>query len=271
MKIKRKKFDRVAKQIFVWAGNKPLEIKYSGFRFFVPPRDETAKPNMAGSIYKFESARDSKGELVPGSLLVHDIRNDTPEGGIHRVFDVNACCEYLSRDKADLFESGFGIVEDVTEIAPALQELLPDWERGQDRRAHAILQAEMERQKKFAEKGQVVPEREDPQTVEWAIKHLAQRRQAMKPAHDAAEIQAVLEGRFDDLPEAEKVFPKPERPEGQEAVGKGSRSTLYEECKAYGLNLTKREMQSLLDGDQDEIDYIRAKLDAKREEAASTA
>jgi|GEM_PF-1840192 len=267
MKVNRRRFDRVASQILVWAGDEPLEIKYSGFRFLVPPMNETAKLGP-GSKYKYESARDAKGELVPGSVLVTDRKNESAEGGIDRYFDVNTCCEYLSRDKPELFDKGFAIVDDVNEIRPTLQELRPDYERSQDQRAQAILATEMERQKKYQDAGKIAPERENPEVVQWALNHLARRKKAMKPAVGLEEIQSVLEGRFDlpaDVPEPKPESKVPAIVADEKPTGAG----LFAECKDWGLSLTKREMEAILTDDREQIDYIRAKLDMKKQEAAA--
>jgi hypothetical protein len=266
MKVKRL-WNRVNGQIFVWAGEEPKEVKYSGFRFKLPPRTETAKLGP-GSIYRFESVRDSKDELIPGTAWVTDVVVSSDSGGRHRVFDVSACCEFLQESKSKLFEEGFAIVSDVNDVRPAMEELRPLYDKSQDVRAQGILGSELDRQRKYQDKGQAVPEPDNPERVEWAMKHMARRRKSMKPTHGMDNIQAVLEGRFDDVVRADKsngtpapiaAF-NPEPMDGRE---------LFKECNEWGVRLSKREVEALLEGDEEQIAFIVAKLKVKRE--ATTA
>lgn len=268
-KPKRRMWSRVNSQIFLWAGEEPLEIKFSGFRFKVPPRTETAISTETDphSIYKFDSARDSKERRIPGSLLVKDVVKTAPNGGVHRIFDVAACCEYLQRDKEDLFDRGFAIVSDVNDIPDVMEELQPLYEASQDRRAHTILQVELERQAKMKEKGQIVTERENPEVVEWAMSHLARRGKTVQPAIGAEAIEAVLKGQYTGpVAEAPKAEPQADAPPPKKKV---DNKQLYEECEEWGVRLTKREIEALLKNDEEQIEFITAKLRVKQEEASA--
>jgi hypothetical protein len=268
MKVKRSRlWNRVNSQIFVWAGDEPKEIKFSGFRFKVPPRTETARADKdhPGSIYKFESARDSKGNLIPGTVLAQDVMSASPSGGVHRVFDVAACCEYLNRDVPELFNQGFAIVSDVNDIPLAMAEILPDYEATQDKKAHTILQGEMERQRKMEEKGQIVTERDNPEVVAWAMQHLARRGKTVRPSHGVDDIAAVLEGRYRGPVEPLKeVLPVPEV---MEAPPSTDGRSLFQECEDWGVRLSKRELEAVITGDEEQIAFIRSKLKVKREAA----
>ena len=267
MKVKRL-WNRVNGQIFVWAGEEPKEIKYSGFRFKLPPRTETAKIGP-GSIYRFESVRDSKDELIPGTAWVTDVVASSDSGGRHRIFDVSACCEFLQESKSKLFEEGFAIVSDVNDVKAAMEELRPLYDKSQDLRAQGILGAELDRQKKWKEKGQMVPEPDNPERVEWAMKHMARRRKSMRPAHGMDNIQAVLEGRFDDVvPENGNSQPGPS-PVAFDAEPLDGRE-LFRECGEWGVRLSKREVEALLDGDGEQIAFIVAKLKSKKEATAAS-
>lgn len=272
MQVKRRRlWNRVNQQIFVWAGEEAKEIKYSGFRFKIPPRTETAKKGKH-SIYKFESARDSKDRLIPGTVAVTDVMHSSPNGGVHRIFDVAACCEYIQRDKDALFDQGLAIVSDPNDVDEAMAEIQPLYEASQDKRAHQILQDEMERQRKMSEKGQIVTERENPQVVQWAMAHLARRGKTVKPAISTEAIAAVLEGRVNvevpPRPEAEPVSdaPAPEAPSNP-----NGNKELYRECEEWGVRLSKRELESLVTGDEEQIGFITEKLRAKKEAAQAEA
>jgi len=265
MKVKRL-WNRINGQIFVWAGEEPLEVKYSGFRFKVPPRNQTAKLGP-GSIYTFESVRDSKDELIPGTLWVTDVVKESPNGARHRVFDVTACCEYLQEQKERLFETGFNIVSDVSDVPAAMEELIPLYENSQDRKAQGILSAELERQKKYEENGRTAPEPDNPDRVAWAMKHLARRKKSIKPAVSAEDITAVLEGRFQgDVEEMEAKAPP-----AFKAPAPANGKELFRECEEWGVRLSKREVEALLTGEEEQIAFVVAKLQAKKEEAAPAA
>lgn len=270
MKVKKRLWNRVNSQIFVWAGEEPKEIKFSGFRFKIPPRTETAKTGK-GSIYTFESARDAAERLLPGTIVVTDKISNSPNGGVHRIFDVAACCEYLQRDREELFDQGFAIVSDVNDVPYAMQECVPLYDASQDRRAHQILQSEMERQRKMEEKGQVVTERENPQVVTWAMQHLSRRGKTIKPSHGLEDIAAVLEGRHKGPIEESAAAPPPEQPEVPESPAAAEHKDLYQECEEWGLRLTKRELEALVTNDQEQIQFIRSKLQVKKEAAAPAA
>ena len=274
MKVKKRRmWRRVNSQIFLWAGEEPKEIKYSGFRFKIPPRTETARKStdQPGSVYKFESARDSKDRLIPGTIVVEDVITQSPSGGVHRVFDVSACCEYLQRDTPALFDQGFAIVSDVADIGPAMEEVLPLYEATQDKRAHKILQGEMERQAKMAEKGQIVTERENPHVVEWAMAHLARRGKTVSPAHDVAEIGAVLTGKARAVDPLPAGVPVDDTPKPEPASTPSDNKELYRECQDLNLRLNKRELEALVTGDDEQLGFIRSKLRAKREAIAAPA
>lgn len=271
-KPKRRNWTRVNSQIFVWAGEEPLEIKYSGFRFKVPPRTETAKSKEVdpGTMYRFESARDPKDRLLPGTCKVEDVVRTRPNGGTHRIFDVNECCEFLQRDRPELFEKGFGIVSSYSDVADIMGELTLLYEASQDRRAYTILQTELERQRKMAEKGQVVTERENPEVVEWAMQHLVRRGKVVTPAIGADSIEAVLKGQFQgEIPARKEAEPQAATPPPEE---RPDNKALFRECEQYGMRLNKREIQALLtDDDPEQIEFIASKLRARKEEAAGEA
>ena len=272
MKVKKSRlWNRVNSQIFVWAGDEPKEIKFSGFRFKVPPRTETARADKdhPGSIYRFESARDSKNNLIPGTVLVEDVIANSPTGGVSRIFDVAACCEYLNRDRPDLFSQGFAIVSDPNDIPLAMAEILPEYEATQDKKAHSILQGEMERQRKMEEKGQIVTERENPEVVAWAMQHLARRGKTVTPSHKVDDIAAVLEGRY--AGPVEKLKEAVPAPEAMVPVPQADGKSLFQECEDWGVRLSKRELEAIVKGEEEQIAFIRSKLKVKQDAAEATA
>jgi len=267
MRVKKRLWNRINTQIFVWAGEEPLHLKHNGFRFVVPPRNVVAR-KAEGAPYKFEAVRDGKDRPVPGTILVEDRIVESDAGGRRKVFDVMECCEYLQNDKGHLFEEGFQIVSDVADAKAIMPELIPLYENSMDKRAQSILSAELGRQQKWKEKGQPVPEPDNPQRVEWAIKHMASRKKTLQPDYSANDIEAALEGRFDDIVGSKPRTEAPPVEPEEQINGKA----LYMECQEWGLRLNKGEIEALLTDDEEQIDIIVQKLKAKRAEgAAATA
>jgi hypothetical protein len=264
-------WNREQNQIFVWAGERPLQLKYSGFIFYVPPRHEVAKVGP-GSMYRFESAKDGNGRAVPGTIVVKDILSRTPDGGYSKTFDVDACCRFLDRDRQRLFERGFQIVSEPGEIGVAMDDALPRYEAAEDARAHQILATEMERQKGFRDKGQDPPESSSAEQVAWAMKHLSRPgRKADRPEYGADQIKAVLSGTAPPSPEATAAPPVVETvpvdiPDDE--VEKNIR--LYHEAKEAGVKLTRTELAGLLENDTEMVELVIDKLKVKQEGAQAS-
>ena len=273
----KRRWNRVQSQIFVWAGEKPLHLKYSGFNFHVPGRHDIAKPGP-GSIYTFESARDSEGRYVPGTLEVKDILHVTPEGGYTKTFDVDAACRFFDRDKNMLFEKGFQIVSNPGEIEVAMEDCIPLWEESEDERAQQILTTEMERQESFKAKGQDPPRSSSADQVAWAVAHLNRPgRKADRPDFDADDLKATLAGRAPEpladfaaaAAKKARVPDEDKHPIPEKDVAANMR--LYDEAREMGVKLSRSELAALLEDDHEMIGLVREKLEVKRKEAAEEA
>ncbi len=254
----KKMYTRVQSQIFTWAGDEALQIGYDGMHFLVPPFNETAKAG-GSSPYRFESVRDAKGELVPGTLLVKDeiVRNN--DGSSRRVLSVTDFCDYLTRERDELFGRGFNIVSNVQDVAEALEAGRPLYLAAQDARARAILSSEMARRKKYEDKGEPAPPRDDEHNVIWAIQHL-RGRAAQRPKVKAEDIRSALDGEYQPT-EVAKLATK----------RVSSAQEIYQEAAELGVNLTKTEMQGLLENDEEQTAYVLEKIKLKKETAAAPA
>lgn len=255
----RKMYQRVNAQIFTWAGEEPLTIGYDGHTFVIPPRHETARVGP-GSPYRYESARDGSGDLIPGTLLLQDVVTTTPDGGRRITLSVSDFCDYLTRDRDDLFARGFNIVASPSQVSDAINQGIPLYEQSQDNRAREILATELERQKKYEAKGQPAPPREDQHNVDWAISHLKSREAALKPATSAADIRSVLEGRYTPAPAAVAAAAKTVT----------SAQEVYEKAIAAGVNLSKTELAGLLARDEEQIAFVLEKIKARESAGAAT-
>ena len=254
----KKMYSRINAQILTWAGDEPLQIAYDGQFINIPPMNGTARTGGT-SIYRFESARDAKGELIPGTILLKDVTVPRPDGSFKRALQVTEVCDYLSRDRDDLFRRGFNIVGTPQEIAEALEAGRPLYEASQDERARALLASEIERRKKFEARGQPAPPREDEYNITWAIQHL-RARSAAKPKASMEDIRAALEGEYAPVPKSAVAPPK-----------KLSAQEIYAEAQELGVMLTKNELTGLLTNDDEQTEFVLEKIKLKREAAASPA
>jgi hypothetical protein len=270
-----KRFGRTASYIFTWAGDEPLIIRYDARTFVVPPRDETARTDKPGTIYRCESARDSTGGLIPGTIVVTDEVIDTEAGGYKKTFDVVEFCEFLTRQREELFNIGFNIVADVVDARAAIEAARPLYERSLDRSAEATLQAELERQQRYKEKGQATPPASNSDRVKKAISHLrAREHDRAREVVNEVDLRAALEGRT--IPESvQRVAPATETEQApipkNGPVVKASPIAIYQEAVELGCNLSKRELEGLLGGDQEMVEFVVEKLKARREESPAKA
>ena len=255
--IGRKLWSRPTEAIFVWPGEEDLVVAFDGQTITVPPRHVTAKTGE-GSPYRFPSVRNGSGDYVHGTVLVRDEDRPNDQGGYIKTLDVNAMCAYLTRDRDDLFNRGFNIVANVKEVATAMELGLPLYEKSQDERARTIIGNEMDRRRKFEEKGQPAPPSSSEHLIAWAITHL-RRRRLEKPQFTTDALRLALEGRYDapPSPAAAAAAAVAEQPK--------SGMTLYEECKDVGLPLNKVELQAILESDEEQMKFIRMKVAARRE------
>lgn len=255
----RKMYTRPSYQIFTWAGDEPLQVGFGGQILFVPPIHETARTGGV-SIYRFESARDAKGELMPGTLLVKDIDAPSGAGGRTLVFRVTEFCDYLARERDDLFGRGFNIVGAPNEVSEALEMGRPLYEASLDKQAREILANEIERRKKHEAKGEPAPPREDEHRVIWAIKHLKGREQA-KPKTTMDEIRAALDPDYRPVQKPEAVVP----------ARVTTATEIYEQAVELGVGLSKTELAGLLGHDPEQTAFVMEKIRLKREAAQAPA
>lgn len=254
----KKMYSRINTQILTWAGDEPLQIAYDGQNINVPPMTETARTG-GSSIYRFESARDGKGELIPGTLLLKDVTVQRRDGSYKRALQVTDVCDYLTTQRDDLFQRGFNIVGTPQEVAEALEAGRPLYEASQDERARALLASELERRKKFEAKGQPAPPREDEHNITWAIQHL-RARAASKPKASVEDIRAALEGEYAPTPKSAVTPPR-----------KVSAQEIFEEAQELGVVLTKNELTGLLTNDKELTAFVLEKIKLRKEAAASPA
>lgn len=266
---KAKRWSRVTSQILVWAGEEPLVIGYDGDEIKLPARTEIAQKG-AQSPYRFESAQSKAGHFIPGTVLLTDLFRNTDSGGYEKIFDVNKLCEYLDRDRQDLFARGFAIVSDPEDVTPLMREqLIPAWESSQDERARQVIATELERRKRLEAKGNPITPGSSEHHVLWAFKHMAKRQAANQPMLTTEDLFAVASGSYTpkDTPPPALAETKPAGAIGRDPI------VLYAEAKALGVRLNKAELDGLLAGDVETVVSVTEQVHARRvalEQVAST-
>lgn len=240
--------------IMVWPGEEPLRFKYNGRLFVVPSRFETAIPEKPGSVYNRPSARAGNGEYIRGTCVVEDETVQLGGGGTKDVLRVNDLATFLTRDREDLFEQGFNIVTEVSDVTTAMEMGIPRWDNSQEVRARGLISAELERLARYQAKGTPAPPPPWPHLLQWATSHL-KKRALTQPQFNQDELRSILEGRM--VQEKSPATVPVETP--KTAMG------LYDEAKLLGIQLTKLEMQGVLDNDEEQLRFIREKIKARRE------
>lgn len=258
MRAKRR-WNRINAQILVWAGDKREQLKYNGVPIILPARNETAKKGPKHP-FRFEGARTGKNELIPGTIIVSDVINRTPEGGVEKTFDVGEFCDFLERDRAYMFDRGLEIVTEPGDVDAAMSEARPRWEDHQVTRAQLILSLEMDRVSTLERDGKPVLKASNADDVAWAIT-LLKGREPDVVQFGKDELAAVLSGQYvTPTKEERKVTP-----------GILSARDIMADAKQVGLKLTKGELEGLLEDDQEQIDFIQAKIKTRREAQAASA
>lgn len=262
---KTKRWSRVTSQILVWAGEEPLVIGYDGDEIRLPARTEIAQKGNQ-SQYRFESAQTKAGHFIPGTVLLTDLFRTTEQGGYEKTFDVNKLCEYLERDRQDLFARGFAIVSDSEDVTPLMREqLIPAWEASQDERARQVIATELERRKRLEAKGNPITPGSSEHHVLWAFKHMAKRQASNQPMLTTDDLFAVASGSYiaKEAPDAPAAAKAP-------TVARDPMA-LYAEAKAIGVRLNKAELDGLLAGDVETVMSVAEQVRARRVELEQIA
>jgi len=258
---KKRRWNRIQEQILVWPGDERLEIRFDGTLICVPPRTEVAKVGP-GQPYRYPAATTPNGIPLAGTISVKDQIVETGDGGYHKQFDVSDFCEFLEEYNKHLFDAGFQIVTDSSDVTLVLEEGIPLYDKSLDQKARTVLAQELERRKKYEEKGQPAPPSSSEHVVLWALQH-QKRRAAEKPQVDSREIYAALEGTYLPLKAADTPpISNAKMMDAQHYLG---------EATELGIRLNKAELMALIEGDTETIEVIALKIEERRERIAEEA
>lgn len=246
-------FQRLQRFIFVWPGDENLQTGFNGDVIIVPPRDKEAIPGL-GSPYRYEGAKDKHGQTMPGTVVISDRIAETGHGGGYRkLFDAAECCAWMEDTRDDLFNRGFAIVMDPEDVAGAMEEGRPKYDRSQMDLAREILGTELERRKKWDVKGVPPPPSSSEHKVRWAVAHLESVAAASPMLSDDA-LKKVLAGQVLEALPPEQAPVQPKAMVGSvpktEAVEALPATELWEMAQAAGITPVKSDMAKLLSGDE---------------------
>lgn len=251
-----------ASAIFVWVGEEKLRIGFDALTFVVPARNETAylREGAVGLPWTHESARFPSGGLIPGTIVVEDVTDTTNEGGFVQRLSVDRFCRFLERDRAELFERGFDIVQKTEDVKAAMELALPRYNKSQDVHAREIIATEMERQKRYIDKGAPIPPSSSSSKVDWAVRHLM-NRPVETVQYKTDDLARVLEGRLTRPPETQ--LPPP----AIVSAGPPSGEDLLDQAEAVGVKLNTVELRGLVKNDPAVMQVVSEKIAARYEDA----
>jgi hypothetical protein len=258
-----KKFHRLQEFILVWPGDEAKPVMYDGELFVMPPHDQVAEVGP-GMPYRYESVHDpATGRKIPGTMVVKDRIQDTPTGGRVKLFDVVEFCDWLESNREDLINQGLGIVDSTDEVAQAMAVGRPKYERSQDDYARTILQQELERRKKWDQKGIPAPQSSSEHKVLWAAQHLENRAKQAPAMSDDAIRRVLGGGTVVERPKVGAQIAADAAPgvnDAERAPGE-----LFDLAESAGITLTKAEMGKLLRNDLEYRDHLLKQIAAKQE------
>lgn len=248
-------FQRLQRFIFVWPGDENLQTGFNGDVIVVPPRDKEAVVGI-GSPYRYEGAKDEFGQTMPGTIVISDRIEETGHaGGYRKLFDAAECCAWMEDTREDLFNRGFAIVMDPADVAGAMEEGRPKYDRSQESLAREILASELERRKKWDSKGVPPPPSSSEHKVRWAVAHLEAVAESSPMLSDDA-LKKVLSGRILESLPREAPAEAPVQPKEmlgsvpkEDAVEALPVTELWEMAQAAGITPVKSDMAKLLNRD----------------------
>ena len=151
-------FEEANKFICVWPGDEPITPMYGGQPITVPARHEVADKEVKGSPYRYGAAVDVTGKKLPGTVEIEDaIMTDVSSGQIVRLFDAQDWVRGLKANNKHLFDRGFTVVKAASQVAQAMEEGLPKWQKAKVADWKGILSQEYAARMKAQTEGRPEP------------------------------------------------------------------------------------------------------------------
>jgi len=260
-------FRRTQSLIVVWPGDKAVSPTYNGETIRLPARNEIAVVGR-GSAFRHGACLDADGAAIPGTVELFDIEHEDPAtNGIVKDFDAKAWAEGIYDVNKPLINRGLRIVMDRSEIAAAMEEGRPLWEKGQIAEAENVIREELSRMAYWEKKGQPAPESSSHGAVMEAKAFLASIHLKRKDAFSKNELLQVLgDAPVVPAPVAAPAAPAapapapaaPARPEDDVAA---AARALFKAAKDHNVFLKKEEIEGLLTLDPSVMDAVDKKLE----------
>lgn len=254
MALRNRRWARTQSFILVWCGDEPLELFYNAQSIWVPPVDKVAKIGI-GSPYRLPAATSKSGVPLPGTTLVEDIIANNGEGTTV-TFQARDFCASLEREQPELWDRGFDITEDPSEVRDLQIAGRPLYEASLDARAREIIDAELARRKALEDAGRPLTAASNEKEVVWAFRH-RQKRGVAKPAISTADLFAAASGTYVETAQEAAAAAPAVAPTGK---------AIIEECEELAITLTKGELMGLLKDDKEQVAFVLQRIALKREQ-----
>jgi hypothetical protein len=265
---RRRHIERVNKYILTWPADDEEQIQFDGEVFWLPTINQTAETakTRPGSHFRFESARDGHGDLIPGTVVVAD-RVRMIDGHRVKTFDADEFVQWVENIRHDLLDRGLMICDLESEIEEAMAEGRPLWEQSRDEWARQTLATELDRRRKWEEKGMPAPPSTSEEKVLKALEHIRNRGTEISKIATEDIVTAMSGGVV--APKVRALKGNGQQPAAPpEPLQKMSGTRLYQQAKAHGILLKKAEIEGLIEDDDDVMEAVAERIRSKTEPAA---
>jgi hypothetical protein len=271
-------FQKPAQYIVCWPGDEREQLKYDGHVIVVPAKDEVADESPS-SPFRFKAARDARGNLIPGTILLHSQSGTTPDGGLKVTFHPEEFLKGLYSVNQSLFGRGLQVVTEPSEVADAMQKGRPMWEDRQVSAWEEEVSLERDRRKRYEDSGQPPPPPTSAASLRRAVEGLERYHRARQeetiPTERLFSALAVSRGALPEAPPPPKPvapLPIPDVPQpvlAEEDSGEvqdaqddlsADAKHLWALCKQHNVELTLNQKEGLLDGNPKTMERVLEKL-----------
>lgn len=260
---RRRHAERVSNYIVTWPGDEREQLQYDGEVFWLPAINEVAVPGP-DSPFRYESAKDGDRGRVAGTIHIYDrIRN--VDGHRHKIFNADEFVNWVEEVRHDLLDRGMIICDLVSEVPEALAQGRPLWEKSRDEWARITLETELDRRRRWEEKGLPAPPSSSEEKVIKALAHLRERgrRIVQIPTTD---LVAALSGEM--APEPTNGKPAAPAPTHQEQLQAVDGRSLFLKAQNFGIKLVKAQLEGLMLDDKETCEAVAELIRARAEAAA---
>jgi len=259
---RRRHVDRVSSYILVWPGDEREQLQFDGEIFWLPSINEVATAG-GDSQFRYESAKDARGEHLPGTVQIYD-RIQNVDGNRHKIFNADEFVNWVETVRHDLLDRGMVICDLNTEVEKAMAEGRPLWEKSRDEWARLTLEAELNRRRKWEEKGLPPPPSSSDDKVLQAVSHMRERGTEITQI-PTLDLVGALSG---TLPPSDSGNGKPAPVAPTEPLEKADGKKLFLQARNFGVKVSKAELENLMLDDEGVCAAVAERIREKAEQAA---